>query len=412
MRRVVITGMGVVSPLGCELTRFWERIRNGTSGIGAITKFDVSAYASRIGGQVIEFEVDRFIDRKEQRRMDEYSRFAMAAAILAIQDAGLDMNREDPTRVGVIVGSGVGGLQTLEEEHTILREKGPSRCSPFMIPKMIANMAGGLIAIKFGMRGPNYAVVSACASAAHCLGEALRIIQREEADVVVSGGSEAPICPLGVGGFAAMKALSVRNEEPQRASRPFDRDRDGFVIAEGAAVLVLEEVEHARRRGARMYCELAGIGTSCDAHHITAPSPDGEGAARAMRLALKDARLNAKEVDYINAHGTSTPLNDKFETMAIKTALGLEHARRVMISSTKSMTGHLLGAAAALETVVCALALRDGVVPPTINYEHPDPDCDLDYVPNTARETKIRVALNNALGFGGHNGCLVLKALT
>ena len=411
MRRAVITGMGVVSPLGCDLERFWERIRAGQSGVRPIEKFDASQYEVRIAGQVTEFDVNRFIDRKEQRRMDEFCWFAMGAASLAITDSGLNMSAETPERVGVIVGSGVGGLQTLEEQHTILREKGPSRCSPFMIPQMIVNMAGGLIAIKHNMKGPNFCVVSACASAAHSLGDGLRLIQRGDADVIMTGGSEAPVCPLGVAGFTAMRALSRRNDEPQRASRPFDRDRDGFVIAEGAAIMVLEELEHARKRGAKIYCEVAGMGATCDAYHMTAPSDDGEGAARAMKIAMQDAGLRPEDVHYINAHGTSTSLNDKFETMAIKTALGPDASRKVMISSSKSMTGHMLGAAAGIETVVCALALRDGIVPPTINYENADPECDLDYVPNVAREVKIKAALNNSLGFGGHNACIAIKAM-
>ena len=411
MRRAVITGMGVVSPLGCDLERFWERIRAGQSGVRPIEKFDASQYEVRIAGQVTEFDVNRFIDRKEQRRMDEFCWFAMGAASLAITDSGLNMSAETPERVGVIVGSGVGGLQTLEEQHTILREKGPSRCSPFMIPQMIVNMAGGLIAIKHNMKGPNFCVVSACASAAHSLGDGLRLIQRGDADVIMTGGSEAPVCPLGVAGFTAMRALSRRNDEPQRASRPFDRDRDGFVIAEGAAIMVLEELEHARKRGAKIYCEVAGMGATCDAYHMTAPSDDGEGAARAMKIAMQDAGLRPEDVHYINAHGTSTSLNDKFETMAIKTALGPDASRKVMISSSKSMTGHMLGAAAGIETVVCALALRDGIVPPTINYENADPECDLDYVPNTSRNVKIKAALNNSLGFGGHNACIAIKAM-
>ena len=411
MRRAVITGMGVVSPLGSELGRFWERIQAGESGIRPIDKFDASDYAARIAGQVAEFDLDAFLDLKERRRMDEFVWYAMAASKMAMQDSGIDMSAEDPTRVGVIVGSGVGGLKTLEDQHSILRDRGPGRCSPFMIPMMIVNIASGMVAIHFNAQGPNYSVVSACATAAHSLADALRLIQRGEVDIMIAGGSEAPVCALGVAGFSAMKALSTRNDDPTRASRPFDRDRDGFVIAEGAAILAVEELEHARARGARIYCELAGAGLTCDAHHMTAPIDTGAGAARAMCQAMSDAGLNAEDVDYINAHGTSTPLNDKFETKAIKAALGEDLARKTMISSSKSMTGHLLGAAAGIESVVCALALSNGVIPPTINYENPDPECDLDYVPNESRQKDIKVALNNSLGFGGHNACLAFRKM-
>jgi 3-oxoacyl-[acyl-carrier-protein] synthase II len=403
--------MGVVSPLGCDLDRFWERIRAGVSGIRPITHFDATNFTSRIAGEVSEFDLDAFVPKKDQRRMDEFCHYAMAAAKLALKDSGLDLAALNPERGATIVGSGIGGIRTLEIQHSVLRDKGPGRCSPFMIPQMITNMAAGLIAIEFHLKGPNYCVVSACASAAHSMGDALRIIQRDEADVVVAGGAEAPVTELGVGGFCAMRALSTRNDAPQKASRPFDAGRDGFVIGEGAAILILEELEHARRRGARIYCELAGFGMTCDAHHITAPVEGGEGAARAMRLAMKDGGVGPDAVDYINAHGTSTELNDKTETQAIKAALGEADARRVMISSTKSMTGHLLGAAGGIESVVCALAIRDGVVPPTINQETRDPDCDLDYVPNVAREARVRACLNNSLGFGGHNASLLLRRL-
>jgi 3-oxoacyl-[acyl-carrier-protein] synthase II len=310
------------------------------------------------------------------------------------------------------VGSGIGGLHTLQAQHSILVQKGPGRCSPFMIPMMISDIAAGQIAINHGLKGPNYGCISACATSAHCIGDALRLIQRAEADVILAGGSEATVCELGIGGFSAMRALSTRNDAPQKASRPFDRDRDGFVMGEGAAILVLEEHERAKRRGARIYCEVVGFGMTCDAFHITAPDEQGDGAARAMKLAMQDAKLGPGDVDYINAHGTSTPLNDKLETMAVKAALGADRARQIMISSTKSMTGHLLGAAGGVETAVCALAIVNGVIPPTINYETPDPDCDLDCVPNTAREGRIRACLNNSLGFGGHNACVVLKAVS
>lgn len=410
-RRVVITGMGVVSPLGCDLDVFWKRNVSGHSGVRRVQQFDVSAYPSQIAGEVVEFDVNAFVSPKEQRRMDPYARFAMGAAKLAMTDSGLDMAVEDPLRAGVIAGSGIGGLQTMEVQYRTLIERGPRRCSPFMIPQMISNMMSGNIAIEYGMKGPNYGVVSACATAAHAIGDAMRIIQRGETDIMVSGGSDASICALGFAGFCALRALSTRNDEPQRASRPFDRERDGFVMAEGAAMIVLEELEHARQRGARIYAELAGFGATCDAFHETAPSEDGEGAARAMTMAMKDAAINPADIDYINAHGTSTELNDRCETRAIKTALGEERARSIMVSSTKSMTGHLLGAAGGIEAAVCALAICNGVVPPTINYENHDPECDLDYVPNQAREAKVRAALSNSLGFGGHNASLLIKAI-
>lgn len=411
MRRVVVTGVGVITPLGCELETFRQRLFAGTSGIRTIQQFDASAFDARIAGEVIEFNADDFISVKEQRRLDRFTHYALAAAQLAVRHCGAELNRIDLDRAGAIVGSGIGGLQTLEKQHEILRTRGPARNSPFMIPQMICNIAAGMIAIEHGLRGPNYAAISACATAAHCIGDAMHIIRRGEADLMLAGGAEASVCPLGISGFAAMKALSTRNDEPERASRPFDRDRDGFVMGEGAAVVVLEELEHARARGADIFCELVGFGMSCDAHHMTAPAEGGEGAARAITAALKDAGVAAESVDYINAHGTSTQLNDRGETAAIKRALGETKARSLMVSSTKSMTGHLLGAAAGLEAVVCALAIRDQVVPPTINYDTPDPDCDLDYVPNEARAADVKVCLNNSLGFGGHNTCMVLRAL-
>jgi 3-oxoacyl-[acyl-carrier-protein] synthase II len=411
MRRSVITGIGVVSPLGCDLKVFWDRMKSGQSGIKPVTKFDVTGYDSRIAGQVEGFDPTAFIEKKEVRRMDEFCHFAVAAAKMAIADSGLDMSKENPERAGVIAGSGIGGLQTLQTQHSILLEKGPSRCSPFMIPMMITNIAAGLIAIRHNMKGPNFSIITACATGLHSVGEAMKIIQRDDADIMVVGGAEAAVCELGLAGFSSMGALSVRNDEPTRASRPFDAERNGFVIAEGAGIVVVEEMEHARRRNAQMYCEVAGFGMTCDAFHITAPDEDGDGARRAMQLAIRDAGLNPGDIQYINAHGTSTKLNDKIETLAIKKALGEEHARRVMVSSTKSMTGHLLGAAGGIETAVCALALRDGVVPPTINYENPDPECDLDYVPNQSRDVKIKACLNNSLGFGGHNGCLAMRRM-
>jgi len=390
---------------------FWDRLKAGQSGIRRIQAFDAAGFASQIAGEVVEFDVDAYVPKKRQRRMDPFSHYAMGAAKMAVSSSGIDVGAEDAERIGVIVGSGIGGLQTLEIQHSILRDRGPSRCSPFMIPQMISNMAGGLIAIEFDARGPNYAVISACATAAHAIGDALRIIQRDEADIMIAGGTDACVCVLGVGGFCAMRALSTRNDEPEKASRPFDAGRDGFIIAEGAGIVVVEELERAKRRGADIFCEIAGFGMTCDAFHETAPAEDGRGAARAMTLAMADAVLAGEDVDYINAHGTSTLLNDKVETMAIKSALGEEAAGRVMISSTKSMTGHLLGAAAGVETAACAMALKHGVLPPTINHETPDPECDLDYVPNTAREVKIRSCLNNSLGFGGHNACLAFRRL-
>ena len=411
MKRAVVTGMGVVSPLGSELGIFWENLKKGVSGIRRIEAFDPSEYSSQIAGEVVGFDAGAFISPKEQRRLDLFSQYALGAVKMAMHDSGLDLASETPERMGVIVGSGIGGLQTLQAQHTILTNRGPSRCSPFMIPQMISNIAAGLIAIEHNLKGPNYSVVSACATGAHSIGGAQRILERGDADVMVAGGAEAAVCELGVAGFSNMKALSRRNDEPQRASRPFDLDRDGFVIADGAAIVVMEELERARARGARIYCEVSGFGSTCDAYHMTAPSDSGDGATRAMKLAIEDAGLNCEDIDYVNAHGTSTKLNDKIETKAIKNALGEENARKVMISSSKSMTGHTLGAAGGLETIACALAIRDGVVPPTANYETPDPECDLDYVPNTAREAPVKACLNNSFGFGGHNACLVLSSL-
>ncbi len=408
-RRVVITGIGLVTPLGCDVQRFWDRNVAGASGVRRAQQLDVSPFPSRIAGEVVEFNPDAFLSKKDQRRSDVYCHYAIASAKLAVADAGLEPAGVDPTRVGVIVASGIGGLQSLQVQHKILLEKGPERCSPFMIPQMICNMAAGLIAIEYQFKGPNYAVVSACASASHALGDALRLIQCGDADVILAGGSDASVCSLGFAGFCALRALSTRNDDPPRASRPFDRERDGFVIAEGAGILVLEDLDHARRRNAPVYCELAGYGATCDAFHETAPAEDGDGAARAMTLALRDAGAAADAVDYINAHGTSTLLNDRCETRAIKKALGADAARRAMISSTKSMTGHLLGAAGAVEAAVCALAIKHGVLPPTINYEHPDPECDLDYIPNTARQKRPRLVLSNSLGFGGHNATLAFR---
>jgi 3-oxoacyl-[acyl-carrier-protein] synthase II len=407
----VVTGLGIVSPLGCAVETVWTRMVQGQSGVRPIQSFDATAFDSRIAGEVVEFNVDDFVPKKEQRRMDPFCKYGIASAKLAVADSGLDFSKEDPWRTGVLVGSGIGGLQILFQQSKVFMERGPSRFSPFMIPQMITNILSGLIAIEYGLRGPNFAVISACATATHSMGEAFRIIREGDADVILAGGAEAPIMELGVGGFCAMRALSTRNDDPQHASRPFDRDRDGFIIGEGAGTVVLEEYGHAVKRGARIYCELAGYGRTCDAFHMTAPDEQGTGAAKAMSLALADARLAPEQIDYINAHGTSTELNDKCETRAIKSSLGEAHARKVMISSTKSMTGHLLGAAGAIESLACAMAIHTGVVPPTINYTTPDPDCDLDYVPNTAREAKVRACLNNSLGFGGHNASLCFTAV-
>ena len=410
-RRVVITGMGAVSPLGCEIPKVWSRLLAGESGIGPITRFDASAFSSRIAGEVKEFDLDAYIPKKEQRRMDPFCQYGIAAAKMAIQDSGLDISAINPERAGVMIGTGIGGLQILFAQTKVYLERGPDRFSPFMIPQMITNILSGLAAIEFGFTGPNFCVTSACASATHSLGEAMHIIRNGEADLILAGGAEAAICELGVGGFCALRALSTRNEDPKRASRPFDAQRNGFVMAEGAGVLLLEELEHARSRGATILCELAGYGRTCDAFHMTAPDETGKGAARGIRLAFEDAGKTPADIDYINAHGTSTELNDKGETLAIKLALGETDARRVAISSTKSMTGHLLGAAGAIESIVCALAIRDGIVPPTINLETPDPACDLDYVPHQARRMPVRVALNNSLGFGGHNATLCFAAV-
>ena len=410
-RRVVVTGVGVVSPVGSTVDSFWAALLAGESGVGPITYFDASAFATQFAGQVKGFNVEDFVSKKEARRMDPFCHYGIAAAKMAIQDSGLDMAAEDATRAGVIAASGVGGLQILQAQMDVLRSRGPSRFSPFMIPQMITNILPGYISIETGMQGPNYAIVTACASGTHCIGEGLNLIRSGRADIILAGGAEGAICELGVGGFNAMRALSTRNDDPQAASRPFDLDRDGFIMAEGAGMLILEEYERAKARGAKIYCELAGFGCTGDAYHITAPDESAMGPARGITLAMEDAEVIPADVDYINAHGTSTPLNDISETKAIKIALGEDHARRVPISSIKSMTGHLLGAAGAIESVACALTIRDGIIAPTINYTTPDPACDLDYVPNTARQAKVQVCLNNSLGFGGHNATLCFKAL-
>ncbi len=410
-RRVVVTGLGVVSPVGSTLDSFWAAIQAGENGVGPITYFDTSAFDTKFAGQVKGFNVEDFMSKKEARHMDPFCHYGIAAAKMAVDDSGLDMAKEDATRVGVVASSGVGGLQILQSQMDVLRSRGPGRFSPFIIPQMITNILPGIISINHGMKGPNFAIVTACASGTHCIGEALELIRRGKADAMLAGGSEGAICELGVGGFNAMRALSTRNDSPQTASRPFDKDRDGFVMGEGAGMLIVEEYEHAKARGAKIYCELAGFGCSGDAYHITAPDESASGPSRGMMLAMQDAGLTPADIDYINAHGTSTSLNDAGETKAIKLALGEERARQIAVSSTKSMTGHLLGAAGGVESVVCALAIRDGVLPPTINYTTPDPACDLDYVPNVARKAKIRACLNNSLGFGGHNATLCFKAM-
>jgi len=410
-RRVVITGLGAITPLGNDVETFWSNLKNGVSGIRTIDAFDTSGYDCRIGGQVRDFDPKPFFKNpKDLRRTDRFTQLSMAAAKMALEDSGIDVaNLKRRDRFGVIVSTGIGGLKTLQEQLTILLTKGPSRTSPFTIPMLISNMASGVISMEFDLHGPNFCIVTACATANNAIGESWRIIKFGDADIFLAGGSEAGIVEIGLAGFSAMRALSTRNDEPERASRPFDRDRDGFVISEGAGVVVVEELEHAKARGAKIYCEITGYGMSADAYHMTAPPPDGEGAARAMQLALEHARISPDQVDYINAHATSTDIGDICETRAIKQVFG-DQAYKVAISSTKSMTGHLLGGAGGVEMAACALAIRDSVIPPTINLENPDEECDLDYTANVAREKKVRVALNNSFGFGGHNATLVASA--
>jgi len=411
-RRVVITGIGVVSPVGNDLETFWESLKAGRSGIGRIARFDPEKFDCQIAGEVRNFDPTPFFKTaKDVRRTDRYTQFAVAAARMGLDDSGIDLAATDLDRAGVMIGSGVGGLSTMEEQVTKLVTRGPDRTSPFMIPMMISNMASGFISMEHGLRGPNMAIVTACATANHCMGEAWRIIKFGDADLMVAGGSEACIVPVGIAGFAAMRALSVRNDQPERASRPFDKDRDGFVMGEGAGVLILEEYEHAKKRGAKIYCEVAGYGLTADAYHMSAPSPGGEGAARCMGMAMKHAKVNPEEVDYINAHGTSTPVGDACETKAMKRAFGQHASKGLAVSSTKSMTGHLLGAAGAVEMAACVMTMRDGVLPPTINLDNPDPECDLDYVPNTAREKKVKIAISNSFGFGGHNSSLLIRSV-
>jgi 3-oxoacyl-[acyl-carrier-protein] synthase II len=403
-----VTGVGLVIPTGIGTETVWKNICEGRSGIGPLTRFDPNGFETKIAGEVKGFNPEAYIEKKEIKKMDLFVQYALAATREALEDSQLKITPENCDRTGVIVGTGLGGLPTLEKYHQILLEKGPSRISPFFIPMLIANLASGQIAIHFGAKGPNTCVVTACATGAHCIGDAFRAIVYGDAEAIIAGGTEANISPLSIAGFNAMKALSTRNEEPEKACRPFEKNRDGFVVAEGAGILILEELEFALKRGAKIYGELIGYGYTGDAYHITAPSPEGEGAARCMRMAIKDAGLRPEDIDYINAHGTSTPLNDLTETQAIKTVFG-EHAKKVAISATKSMTGHLLGAAGSTEAIFSLLAIRDGIIPPTINYDVPDPECDLDYVPNVARRQTLTVVMSNAFGFGGTNATLVIR---
>ena len=411
-RRVVITGTGIISCVGKTVAEFWDSIVNGHCGIGRITRFDASEYRAQIAGEVKDFDVTEYIPFKEAKRLDLFCQYAIAAADQAMKEAGLGPNVEDngldPARVGVLTSSGIGGLATITQQQTILDSRGPGKVSPLLIPMMIGDLASGNISIRYNAQGPNMGLVTACATGTHSIGEAFWMIKRNDADVMIAGGAEAAVVPIGVAGFSSMKALSTRNDDPLHASRPFDADRDGFIMSEGAGVIVIEELEHARKRGANIIAEIVGYGATGDAYHITSPSPEGEGAARAMLMAMNHAGVNPDEIDYINAHGTSTSLNDKYETIAIKRALG-KAAETVSISSTKGTTGHGLGAAGGFETIACAKAIQNGIVPPTINYETPDPDCDLDYTPNTARKKDVELALNMNLGFGGHNGALLLK---
>jgi len=407
-RRVVVTGLGCLSPLGNDVSTTWAHLVAGRSGIGPITQFDATEYETRIAGEVKDFDPAKFMDRKEARRSDRFVQFAVAATHEAIADAELDLQNEDPERVGVIVGSAIGGIITLLKQYDVLKKRGPRRVNPFFLPAMVVDTAGAQIAIQYGLHGPSFGIVSACATGANAIGEAAEIIRRGDADVVIAGGSEAGILPLAFAGFNVMKAMSTRNDEPERASRPFDAQRDGFVIAEGCGIVILESLEHAQARGGRIYAELVGYGSTVDGYHLAAQPENGVGIQRAMRRALQRAGLQPGDVDYINAHGTSTPLNDANETKAIKAVFG-EMAYDIPVSSTKSMTGHLMGAAGALEAIVCVKVIETGIIPPTINYEYPDPECDLDYVPNRARRADVRVAMTNSMGLGGHNACLIFS---
>lgn len=410
MRRVVVTGVGVVSPLGTGNRKNWDAIVAGKSGIAPITRFDVSDMPVKIAGEVKDFVAEDFIDKKEIKKMDLFIQYSLAAAQFAMEDSGLQITDENATRVGVLVGAGLGGLTTIEKYHTALLEGGYRKISPFFIPMLIINLAPGHISMRFGAKGPNISSVSACATGTHSIGDAYHIIKRGDADAMIAGGTESTVTPLGIGGFAVMKALSTRNDEPEKASRPFEKNRDGFILSEGSGIVILEEYESAKKRGARIYGEIVGYGMTGDAYHMTAPAPEGEGAARCMKMALDTAGVAPEEVTYINAHGTSTPFNDLNESLAIKSVFG-DHARKLMVSSTKSMTGHLLGAAGGVEAAFTCLVMDKGIVPPTINYEEPDPECDLDYVPNTARDAKISYAMSNSLGFGGTNATLLFKKI-
>ncbi len=411
MRRVVVTGLGAVTPIGNDVPTLWASLLAGKSGVGRISTFDPSALDSQIAAEVKSFDPSRYLSPKEIKRTERFVQFAVASSKQAVADAGLALAQEDPFRCGAVIGCGMGSMQLIEHQHSALLAKGPSKLSPFMIPMLIANMASGQTAISLGLKGPNYCTTTACASGAHGVGEAFRLVQRGDADLMLGGGTESCITPLSVGGFCALQALSRRNSEPSRASRPFDKERDGFVIGEGAGVMVLEELEHAKKRGARIHAEMVGYGMTADAFHMTAPDEQGEGAAHAMAQALADAKLRPDQITYLNAHGTSTELNDKIETLAIKKTFK-DAAKRVAISSTKSMTGHLIGGAGGVEAVISVLAIKEGAMPPTINYEHPDPECDLDYIPNTPRQAKVGAVLSNSLGFGGHNATVVFRQFT
>lgn len=408
-RRVVVTGLGVVTPIGQTLDTFWQNLVAGQCGIDKITRFDASAFDSQIAGEVRDFDpTPAFPSPKEIRRTDRFAQFGIYAGWAALKDSGADLDKLNRDEIGAIIGSGIGGLETTTLQHKVLLERGPGRLSPFMIPMLISNMASGMFSLYYDLRGPNFATCSACATANHAIGEAFRTIKSGDAVMMFAGGSEATIVPIGIGGFCAMKAISTRNHDPKHSSRPFDKERDGFVMGEGGGVVALEELEHAKRRGAKIYCEIVGYGNTADAHHLTAPSPGGEGAARCMKMALRSGGLNSEDISYINAHGTSTPLGDIAETQAVKTVFG-DHARKLVISSTKGATGHMLGAAGAVEMTACILAMQHDLVPPTINYEVPDPDCDLDYAPNKAREMKVNAIINNSFGFGGHNSSIAAK---
>lgn len=407
-RRVVVTGVGLVTPLGVGTDATWDGLVNGRSGIDTITRFDASAFASQIAAEVKGFDPEQYFEPKQAKNLDHFVQYAIAAAELAVENSGLDMSVEDPERVGVLTGCGMGGLPTIEQYHQVYLERGPKRITPFLIPRIIPNMPSGHISMRFNAKGPNLATCTACAAGTHAVGEAFRSIVYGDSDIAITGGAESVICPLAVGGFASMKALSTRNDAPQKASRPFDRDRDGFIIAEGSGMIILEELEHAKKRGATILAEMAGYGQSSDAYHVAAPPENGEGGARCMKRALQDAGMNPEDIEYINAHGTSTPLNDRCETAAIKTVFG-EHAYKLSISSTKSMTGHMLGGAGGIEAAFSALTLHRGVIPPTVNLENPDPDCDLDYVPNVAREKQVNTVMSNSFGFGGTNAVIIMK---